>query len=332
MTGKLFRQENNAVLYSVIIPCYKSSASIRKVVEETMREFREMALGDVEFVLVDDCSPDQGATVNELRRLVHDYPNVTAVELAANSGQHNAQMAGLNYVRGDLILSMDDDGQTRPSQIRYLLSELEKGYDVVFAYYPHKEHSKGRNLGSRFNQWSLRILIDKPKDLRVSSFWVIRRFVRDYAVMYHSPDTRMSGLFLRITRNVSCVQVEHFRRESGKSGYTLKKLIRLWMAIMAFSIVPLQLAAAAGMITSIASFIGIIAVIVRKLVRPSTAIGWPSTVAAVFFFSGVILLFLGLIGSYLGRIYLQMTNTPQFVVRQVDEHRYWEHRGDGNEP
>ena len=312
--------ENRGMLYSVIIPCYKSSKTIRMVVEETMQEFEKMNRGQVEFILVDDLSPDGGATVRELRRLVSDYPNVTAVELAANSGQHNAQMAGLNHARGDYIISMDDDGQTRASQLPVLLDEIERGYDVVYAYYPNKEHSKGRNLGTRFNQWSLRILMGKPKELQISSFWIIRRFVRDYAVQYKSPYTRMSGVFLRLTQNVSCVPVQHFKRQVGKSGYTLKKLIRLWVNIFGFSIVPLRLASLAGAVISVTGFVGIAIVLIRWFIQPANAIGWSSTFVTILFFSGLILLFMGLIGEYIGRIYLGITNTPQFVVRQIDEH------------
>ncbi len=308
------------MLYSVIIPCYKSSATIRKVVEETMQEFAKMNLGELEFVLVDDCSPDGGATVQELRKLVEEYPCVRAVELAKNGGQHNAQMAALNYAKGDFIISMDDDGQTSPTQLPKLLEEMDKGYDIVYAHYPHKEHSNGRNLGSKFNQWSLRILIGKPKDLKTSSFWVIRRFVRDYAVQYRSPYTHIQGVFLRVTRNISSVPVEHFRREVGQSGYTFKKLVQLWANIIGFSIVPLRMATILGYVFSVVGLVGIIAVLVRKIIRPVTAIGWPSVMVSIFFFSGLILLFMGLIGEYIGRIFLGMSNNPQFVVRRVDEH------------
>ena len=313
-------REKAAMLYTVIIPCYKSSETIRKVVEETMAQFEQMKRGEVEFVLVDDCSPDDGATVRALRTIVKDYPNVKAVELAKNSGQHNAQMAALNYAKGDFIISMDDDGQTSPTQLPKLLDEMDKGYDIVYAYYPHKEHSGGRNLGSRFNQWSLRILIGKPKDMKTSSFWVIRRFVRDYAVQYRSAYTHIQGVFLRVTRNISCVPVEHFKREVGKSGYTFGKLVGLWANIIGFSIVPLRIATVLGYIFSGVGLIGIIGVIIRKIVRPVTALGWPSVMVSIFFFSGLILLFMGLIGEYIGRIFLGMCNNPQYVVRQIDEH------------
>ncbi|HCI74039.1 MAG TPA: glycosyltransferase [Lachnospiraceae bacterium] len=318
------------MLYTVIIPCYKSSLTIRKVVLETMEQFEQMKRGDVEFVLVDDCSPDGGATVRELRNLVEQYPNVLAVELAKNAGQHNAQMAALNYAKGDIIISMDDDGQTSPTQLPRLLDEMDKGFDIVYAYYPHKEHSGGRNLGSRFNQWSLRILIGKPKDMKTSSFWVIRRFVRDYAIQYKSAYTHIQGVFLRVTRNISCVPVEHFKREVGQSGYTLRKLIGLWANIIGFSIVPLRIATVLGYLFSAAGLIGIICVVVRKIVRPVTAIGWPSVMVAILFFSGLILLFMGLIGEYIGRIFLGMSNNPQFVVRQIDG--YDQGLRQGNEP
>ncbi len=308
------------MLYSVIIPCYKSAATIRGVVEETMQVFEELDLGQAEFVLVDDCSPDEGATVRELRKLVEEYPCVRAVELAKNSGQHNAQMAALNYAKGDFIISMDDDGQTSPTQLPKLLDEIGKGYDIVYAYYPHKEHSGGRNLGSRFNQWSMSVLIGKPKDMKTSSFWVIRRFVRDYAIQYQSSYTHIQGVFLRVTRNISSVPVEHFKRQVGQSGYTFKKLVQLWANIIGFSIVPLRMAAILGYFFSAVGLIGIIAVIIRKLVRPVTAIGWPSMMVSIFFFSGLILLFMGLIGEYIGRIFLGMCNNPQFVVRRIDEH------------
>ena len=313
-------KEEAAMRYTVIIPCYKSSETIRKVVEETMQQFEQMKRGEVEFVLVDDCSPDDGATVRALRSIVRDYPNVKAVELAKNSGQHNAQMAALNYAKGDFIISMDDDGQTSPTQLPKLLDEMDKGYDIVYAYYPHKEHSGGRNLGSRFNQWSLRILIGKPKDMKTSSFWVIRRFVRDYAVQYRSAYTHIQGVFLRVTRNISCVPVEHFKREVGKSGYTFRKLVGLWANIIGFSIVPLRIATVLGYFFSGVGLIGIIGVIIRKIVRPVTALGWPSVMVSIFFFSGLILLFMGLIGEYIGRIFLGMCNNPQYVVRQIDEH------------
>ncbi len=307
------------MLYSVIIPCYRSSATIRKVVEMTMAQFREMNIEQYEFVLVDDYSPDQGATVEVLRQMVHDYREVRVVELAKNGGQHNAVMAGLNYAKGDILIAMDDDGQTHPSQIPILLEELEKGYDIVYGYYPEKKHSRFRNFGSYVNYITVRLLLKKPKDLKTSSFWVIRRFVRDYAVEYRSAFTHLQGVFLRITRNISCVPIKHYEREVGTSNYTMKKLLQLWSNIIGFSIVPLHAATICGYIFSGFGIVLALYAVIHKLLHPATAIGWTSMMAAFSFFSGMNMLFMGLVGEYIGRLFLGQSNNPQFVVRQIDE-------------
>lgn len=306
------------MLYSIIIPCYRSSRTIRKVVEMTMQELDRLGKKEYEFVLVDDCSPDGGETMAALLSLVRDYPCVRAVELAKNAGQHNAVMAGLNHARGDAFIAMDDDMQTHPSQLQYLLAEFEKGcYDIVYGYYPEKKHTKFRNFGSFVNSLTVRILLKKPKDLKTSSFWIIKRFVRDYAIQYKSAYTHLQGLFLRTTRNICSVPIQHFEREVGTSNYTLKRLLKLWSNILGFSIVPLQLATMLGYVFSAIGIIGAIAVVVQKIIRPATYIGWPSMMVCICFFSGINLLFMGLIGEYVGRIFLGMSRNPQFVVRSV---------------
>jgi len=303
--------------YSVIIPCYRSSESIREVIELTMEEFKKLDIDDYEFVAVDDCSPDEGKTAEALRELAAEYDCVTAIELARNAGQHNALMAGLNYADGDVFISMDDDLQTHPSQLHLLIDELNKGYDIVYGYYPEKKHSGFRNFGSWFNHTSVRILIGKPKDMKTSSFWIIRRFVRDYVIQYKNQYTYIQGLFLRTTDNISSVPVEHFDRVYGTSGYTFKKLVSLWSNVMGFSIVPLRLARNFGAVVALIGIIGAIIVFIRKLMYPAAAIGWSSLMFAIFFFSGMMMLFLGIIGEYLGRMFLSMSNNPQYVVKQV---------------
>ncbi len=309
------------MFYSVIIPCYKSDQTIRRVVEMTMAQFADMGIDQYEFVLVDDCSPDGGKTVRQLRQLVKDYAAVRAVELAKNAGQHNAIMAGLNYARGDVLIAMDDDGQTHPSQIPYLLDELEKGYDLVYGYYPEKKHSRFRNFGSYMNYMTTRILLKKPKEMKTSSFWVTRKFVRDYAIEYRSAFTHLQGVFLRITRNISSVPIKHYEREVGSSNYTLKKLVQLWGNIIGFSIVPLHWVTVCGYIFSILGAVLAVYAIVHKILHPLTTLGWTSMMAALSFFSGMNMLFMGLVGEYIGRLFLGQSNNPQFVVRTVDEHK-----------
>lgn len=305
------------MLYSIIIPCYKSSHTIREVVEMTSMEMKKLNRTPFEFVLVDDYSPDNGNTICELRSLADDYDFVKVVELAQNAGQHNAVMAGLNVAVGDVLISMDDDGQTHWSQLAALFDEFDKGYDIVYGHYNEKKHSGFRNFGSWMNYMSFRILIGKPKSLKTSSFWIIKKFVRDYVVQYKSQYTHLQGLFLRTTKNISSVPVKHFDRAYGKSGYTFKKLVSLWSNVMGFSIVPLRMAKNTGIFFSVLSLLGAFAIILKKLIAPTSAVGWYSMMVSICFFSGLIMLFLGLIGEYLGRMYLGMTNNPQYVIRDI---------------
>ena len=304
-------------MYSVIIPCYKSSHTIREVVELTAAKLEELGRTPFEFVLVDDFSPDEGETISNLKALADEHDYVKVVELAKNSGQHNAVMAGLNYAEGDVLIAMDDDMQTHPSQLPKLFDAFDQGYDIVYGYYPEKHHGAFRNFGSWVNYTSVRILIGKPKELKTSSFWIIKRFVRDYVVQYKSHYTHLQGLFLRTTRNIASVPVEHFERAYGQSGYTFNKLISLWSNIMGYSIVPLRIATRLGVTLSFLSIIAAVVVIIKKLMHPNMAVGWASTIVTIIFFSGLILLFMGLIGEYIGRMYQNLSNDPQFVVRDV---------------
>lgn len=315
------KEKGENMLYSIIIPCYKSVHTIRQVVEMTAEKMQEMGKTPFEFVLVDDCSPDGGDTICELRALADEYPFVNVVELAQNSGQHNAVMAGLNYAEGDVLIAMDDDMQTHPSQLPLLFETFDQGYDIVYGYYPEKHHSLFRNFGSWLNYISVRILIGKPKELKTSSFWIIRKFVRDYVIQYQSHYTHLQGLFLRTTRNIASVPVKHFDRAYGSSGYTLSKLIALWSNIMGYSIVPLRIATRVGAFISILSILGAVAIVLKKIFAPTSAVGWYSLIVSIFFLSGLIMLFLGLIGEYLGRMFQGMTRDPQFVVRQFYQGR-----------
>ena len=308
------------MLYSVVIPCYKSAHTIREVVETTAEELTKLGRTPFEFVLTDDCSPDGGETVRELRKLADDHDYVKIIELAKNGGQHNASLAGMNYAEGDFIISMDDDMQTHPSQLSKLFEKIEEGYDIVYAYYPDRHYNSAvRSFGTWMNFTTVRVLIGKPKDMKTSSFFIIRKYVRDYAVQYKSKYAHLQGLFLRTTAldKIASVPVEHFDRAYGQSGYSFKKLVSLWSNLIGFSIVPLRFAQYSGMILSLIGIIGAIVILIRKLVLPSVALGWSSIMVALCFFSGVILFFLGLLGEYIGRLFQDSTNSPQYVVRTV---------------
>lgn len=311
--------ERMIMKYSIVIPCYNSSHTISDVVELTADELGRLGIDDFEFILVDDCSPDDGATAGVLKDLAKAHPFVTSVELARNTGQHNAVMAGLAYATGDFIITMDDDMQTHPSQLEKLLAKADEGYDVVYGYYPDKKHSAFRNFGTWVNYITVRILIGKPKDLRTSSYCVMRKYVRDNMIEYHAQYSHLQGLVLRIVApdKIASVPIDHFERAYGSSNYTLKKLIGLWSNIAGFSIVPLRIAKRCGIGISLLGIIGTIVLLIRKLVHPATVLGWTSMIVAIFFFSGILLFTIGMVGEYVGRMFLAMGNYPQYVVREV---------------
>lgn len=305
------------MLYSFVIPCYKSGETIRKVVELTAEEMELEDRKEYEFILVNDCSPDGGKTLKVLRELAAEYSYVKVIDFAKNAGQHHAILAGMKYAKGDIIIGMDDDLQTHPSQLPKLFEKFLEGYDIVYGYYPEKKHSFFRNLVSKLNYWSVRILIGKPKELKTSSFWVMKSFVRDYVVQYKVLYPYLQGMFLHTTQNIGCVPIEHFSREVGDSGYTLKKLVKLWSGIIGFSVVPLRIAMTIGNVFAGVGIFGAIGVVISKLLHPEMLVGWASMMSALCFFSGVILFFIGIVGEYIGRIALNVNNEPEYVIREM---------------
>ena len=304
-------------MYSIVVPCYKSSQTIEKLVEITTSEMEKMGRCDIEFVLVNDCSPDGGETIAVLKRLAEERSNVKVINLGKNAGQHNAMMAGLRYAEGDTIISMDDDLQTHPSQLPKMFEEFDKGHDVVYGFYPEKKHSLFRNFGSWVNRTTVSILLGKPKEITSSSFWIMRKYVRDNIIEYQGSHTYLLGLILRATGNIKSVPVQHFEREYGESGYNFKSLLRLWSNIIGFSSKPLQLALYIGSTIAVIAFIAAIIIIAKKFMDPTLSAGWPSTIVTILFGTGLNLIFLGLIGEYVGRVYLHLNKEPQYVIKEV---------------
>ena len=302
-------------MYSIVIPCYKSAETIETVVIETAREMDKMGRNDYEFVLVNDCSPDNGATIKKLKEIARERKYVRVVDLAKNVGQHNAMMAGLRTATGDVFISMDDDMQTRPSELHKMFKAFDEGYDVVYGAFPKKKESPFRLFGSWVNKMCAVVFLGRPKELRTSSFWIIRRYVRDSIITYDGAHSYLLGLILRATSNITQVEVEHFERESGTSGYSLRALLRLWSNIIGFTVKPLRLAMTGGMIMSVVSVIFALVLIIQKIMHPSIDPGWSSIMVAIFFSLGVELFFVGMIGEYIGRTYMHINKEPQYVIR-----------------
>ena len=301
---------------SFVIPCYRSENTIQSVINEIDATMKHHAEDSYEIVLVNDGSPDN--TGNKIKELGKEHDKVTSVNLAKNFGQHSALMAGLRFAEGDYVVCLDDDGQTPADEVYKLIDELEKGYDVVYAAYPEKKHSGFRNMGSKLNAKMTEWLLGKPKDLYQSSFFIARRFVVDEIIKYTNPYPYMMGLVLRTTKNISSVYVNHRDRNEGASGYSIGKLIALCVnGFTAFSVKPLRIATYMGLGSAAAGFLYAIYAIIKKLTDPANPIGWTSTIIIILIIGGMILFVLGMIGEYIGRIYICINNSPQYVIRDI---------------
>lgn len=300
---------------SFVIPCYRSEHTLPGVVTEIREKMETLGRYEYDIILVNDCSPDD--TLEVIRRLCGEQENIKGIDFARNFGQHSALMAGLRYSDGDYVICLDDDGQTPADEVDKLLDKLEEGYDAVYAKYEHKRHSAFRNLGSRLNEYMTRVMLGKPAKLYVSSYFGAKRFVVEDMVRYHNSYPYVIGLVLRATGNITNVSVNHRERQAGVSGYTLKKLVGLWLnGFTAFSVLPLRIATVLGGTSAVIGFVYGLYTIVKRLLRPDIPVGFSSLMSATVFFGGMVMLMLGLIGEYIGRIYISLNNSPQYVVRE----------------
>jgi undecaprenyl-phosphate 4-deoxy-4-formamido-L-arabinose transferase len=310
---------------SIVIPVYNGASSIKPLVERLHEELK--AHYELEIVLVNDCSPDNSAEVCAALAERHGW--VRFIHLARNFGEHNAVMAGLNYCTGDCAVIMDDDFQNPPTEVVKLVEKLQEGYDVTYSYYESKKHNLFRNLGSYFNNAVASVMIKKPWGLYLSSFKAINRFTIDEVVKYQGPYPYIDGLILRATRNYGTQLVQHDPRHEGRSNYTLRKLMRLWLNMFTnFSILPLRVASIAGFVFAVIGVVLAVVFLIEKLANPELPVGWTSTVVIILIISGVQLFALGMIGEYLGRLFLKDNGSPQFVVRSTQNCPGTEKRSD----
>lgn len=312
-------ENNMGQLVSFVIPCYRSAQTVGGVVREIREAMKGLSQYRFEIILVNDASPDD--TFETICALCRESRDICGVNLARNFGQHAALMAGFSHVRGDIVVCLDDDGQTPASEVGKLLSGIESGSDVVYAKYKNKRHSAFRNFGSKINELMTRVMLGKPKDLYVSSYFAAKRFVVEELLRYENPYPYVIGLVLRTTKKITNVEVTHREREVGVSGYTIGKLLGLWFnGFTAFSVKPLRIATVIGMLSACVGFAYGIFTVVKKFVNPAVPVGFSALMAAIVFFCGLILLMLGIIGEYIGRIYISLNNSPQYVIREcVDE-------------
>ena len=305
------------ILLSFVIPCYRSEHTIRLVTDEIIETVSQRPEYDYEIICVNDCSPDGVYAI--LRALAEENPKIKVVDLMKNMGKHAAVLAGYSFAKGDYIVNLDDDCQCPVYELWKLLEPVEHDKaDVATARYHKKEQAVWKNVGSAINAWVGSFMLDKPAGLRIENFRVLKRIVAHEATKYPHPYPYIEGLILRVTNRIVMVDMYERERTIGTSGYTFLKSFMLFLnGFTAFSVKPLRLATIIGFVTAFSGFLFFLRIIFHKLLYPATQAGYSSIMSVLLFLGGLIMLFLGLIGEYVGRIYICLNRAPQYVIRDT---------------
>lgn len=303
-------------LISFVIPCYGSEKTISIVVDEIKRTVKNMGEFDYEIIAVNDCSPDRVYDI--IRGLCADDDKIKAVHLAKNMNRPGAIMAGLKYSHGDFVVIMDDDGQCPMDCLPELIHPLEDGHDVAIADYPERKQSVFKNIGTFVNKKMTEFIIDRPKDMQFTNFMALKRFIVEEIIKYENPYPYFTGLLLRTTSDIVNVPMEERERVAGSTTFTFKKMVNLWVnGLTAFSVKPLRISSLIGAICACIGFVFGLVTIIRKLIIPDISAGWSSIVSILLFIGGLLMLMLGMIGEYIGRIYISINNSPQYVIKET---------------
>jgi len=309
---------NSLTALSIVIPVYNSDKTIARLVDELIENLSLKYR--LEIILVNDNSSDRSEEV--CISLHKKYKNILKFySLSKNVGEHSAVMAGLNKTISDYVVIMDDDFQNPIREVLKLVDMITKNnFDVVYSYYKKKKHSSFRNAGSWFNDKVANIMLEKPKDLYLSSFKILNRFLVNEIIKYKSPFPYIDGLILQSTDKIGRVEVEHHARQESESGYTIKKLTSLWLNMFTnFSILPLRFSILLG---SVFSFLGLalgIYTVIEKILDPDLPVGFASLIFTISVFAGVQLISLGIIGEYVGRVFLTLNKKPQYTIKKKFE-------------
>lgn len=300
---------------SIVIPVYNAQDTISKLVNQLISRISTQYT--LEIVLVNDYSSDNSHS-ECLNLYFNNKGTIKYFQLAKNFGEHNAVMAGLNRVTGDFIIIMDDDFQNPVDEVMKLIEfSVKNSYDVVYTYSTEKKHKVWRNLGSKLNNYMATILLKKPKNLYLSSFKCFNKFLGDEIIKYDLPYPYIDGLILRSTSNIGTFQVTHQKRQEGRSGYTIFKLIKLWSNMFtSFSIRPLRVSIFLGLFFALAGLTLGIFSIIEHFLDPTIPVGFATIATAIFVFAGIQLISLGMIGEYIGRMYISQNKQPQYTIRK----------------
>ena len=298
---------------SVVIPVYKSEKCIPELTKQISDALKDFSW---ELILVNDCSPDNSWT--EIKKIAAENNNITGINLRKNGGQDLAILAGLNHAKGKWIVIMDDDLQHSPYDIPKLYTQAQKGFDVVYADFKQKKQKLWKNLGSWLNGKVSEITLGKPKGIYLSPFKIISSSVVKEMCKLNNLFPYIDGLIFQVTKNITQINIEHHKREYGKSNFTLVKSMQVFFRMMfGFSTFPLNFATYIGFFSSTMGFVLAIYFLVKFLLGLEPLTGWTSLIMVILILGGLILLALGIIGKYIGQMYLTINNSPKYIVKET---------------
>lgn len=305
---------------SIVIPVYNSEDCLEQLNEQISRELEGVQF---ELILVNDCSPDR--SWEKIISLAKANPRIKGINLKKNAGQDNAIMAGLGYATGDYVVIMDDDLQHAPADIVKLQSKCREGYDIVYGSFRSKKQSIWKNAGSKLNGYLAEVFLNKPTGLYLSPFKIMRQSLVKEVRKYSGPFPYIDGIVLTLTSNISEIDLIHQERFNGKGNYDLIRSVSVFLKhVTGYSLYPLRFATILGILASGFSFILGGAYIIDYFTNEARVEGWITIVLLLVFFNGLILMCLGLIGEYIGRVYLTLTSRRQYVVDEVVTHADFE--------
>lgn len=314
--GRISASGGGLMTISFVIPCYGSQLTISEVIEEIILVMSQRPEHSFEVIAVNDSSPDEVFDV--LKKIAFEDRRIKVIDLARNQGKHAALMAGYSIVRGDVIVNLDDDGQCPMDRLWDLVDSLSDKADIAMAGYLKKEQSLFKNFGSKINDVMAQILLNKPSEMQLSNFSAVKRFVIDEIRRYKNPFPYLDGLFLRSTNRIVNIPMKERKREIGKGNYTFRKSLSLWLnGFTAFSVKPLRFASIMGFFCAFIGFVFGAYVIIKKIMNPDVLIGYSSIMAVLLFIGGLCMGMIGMLGEYVGRIYISINNAPQYVIRET---------------
>ena len=300
---------------SVLIPCYHSEHTVEELLGELDRELSHIA-DSYEIIAIDDGSAD--GTSNKLASLCEEYKHLRLIQLSRNYGQHNAILCGLRAARYPLCVTLDDDLQHPPQEIKKLITELQTGdYDVVYGYPQTEEQTMWRRVAATMTKLALSRFMGATIARRVGPFRAFRTHLRDAFADYSGSFVSLDVLLTWASLNFGSVPIQHNPRESGESNYTIKKLVTHALnLITGFSILPLQLASLLGFTFCGIGVLLLFYVLITYFVKGVEVRGFTFLATAIASFSGIQLLALGVIGEYVARIHFHTMGTPSYSIRK----------------